>query len=251
LGALSSFSGSAPFPAERFEAHTPAAYVNQQKWGYGMSIFEDLGYARDHRARKRIPLMGAAPDQVRVLIVDDSAAFGSALGALLEGDERIAVVGTVGSGEGALLFLDQIDVAVVDIGLPGIDGIELTRRLRSVSPWLRVIVLSGSDDEEMKRRAAAAGAEAVLLKCGDQDQLVESVAAGVDLPLTRDAHAGAAYPSTPALDREPRGSSDYVCPCGYGIAVERRPSVCPMCGESAWFRTVGKPSLRSGLDADA
>jgi DNA-binding NarL/FixJ family response regulator len=131
-----------------------------------MSIFEDLGYAR-------VPQ--APPRQVRVLIVDDDAMFGEAVVSLLEVDERITVVGVVESGEAAIDFPLRADVALVDLGLPGIDGIELTRRLLSVSPELRVIVLSGTDDDETTRRALAAGADAVLVKGGVGDELVDAV----------------------------------------------------------------------------
>jgi DNA-binding NarL/FixJ family response regulator len=133
-----------------------------------MSIFEDLGYARKRPA---------PPDHVRVLIVDDNVMFGEAVVALLEADERITVIGTVESGEAALDFPTRSDVVLVDLSLPGIDGIELTRRLLSVSPELRVIVLSGTDDEVTTRRALAAGAVAVMVKGGVGEELVDAVVA--------------------------------------------------------------------------
>jgi two-component system NarL family response regulator len=131
-----------------------------------MSIFEELGSARNGHA---------PPRQLSVLIVDDDAMFGEAVVSLLEGDERITVVGVVESGEAAIDFPQRADVALVDLGLPGIDGIELTRRLLSVSPELRVIVLSGTDDDATTRRALAAGAAAVLVKGGVGDELVDAV----------------------------------------------------------------------------
>jgi CheY-like chemotaxis protein len=196
-----------------------------------MSIFDDLGYLRDSRAKPprtlfgdvlvrtgerglqprpfdgKIALRGAQrgsmrsfPRRARVLIVDDNVMFGEALVAFFEPDKRITVVGRMESGEAALgsPLLSQLDVVVADIGLPGIDGIELTRRLLAISPQLRVIILTGSDDGVTRQRALAAGAAAVLLKCGNEDRLVEAVLAVVDLPPPRDALGGTAAAAIPA-----------------------------------------------------
>jgi DNA-binding NarL/FixJ family response regulator len=145
-----------------------------------MSIFEDLGYVRADGATDLQTLLqetGADPRQVRVLIVEDSVMFGKALVSLLENDDRITVVGRVESGEAAIGFpmLSELDVILVDLGLPGIDGIELTRRLVALSSRLRVIVLSGDGDQATKHRALAAGAAAILVKCGPDEELIDSV----------------------------------------------------------------------------
>jgi len=67
------------------------------------------------------------------------------------------------------------DVALIDIGLPGIDGISLTESLRSELPATRVVVLTMIDDEREVLAALAAGADAYCLKSADPDRLIEAV----------------------------------------------------------------------------
>jgi two-component system, NarL family, response regulator DesR len=112
---------------------------------------------------------------VKVLLVDDEPMFLEALSALLERDDRIDVVGTA-SGEDAveLALAHRPDVALVDLGLPGIDGFELTRRLVEVESAPRVVALSGSADAERAREAGACG---FLLKGGLYEEVAETIVA--------------------------------------------------------------------------
>jgi two-component system NarL family response regulator len=115
---------------------------------------------------------------VKVLLVDDEPMFLEALTALLEQDERIDVVGTT-TGEDAVELARAChpDVALVDLGMPGIDGFELTRKLVSDEPAPRVVAVSGSADAE---RAREAGACEFLLKGGLHDEVAETIVAVVE-----------------------------------------------------------------------
>jgi two-component system, NarL family, response regulator len=117
---------------------------------------------------------------VRVLLVDDEPLFLAALSALLEHDERVDVVGTA-TGEDAveLVRAYRPDVALVDLGMPGVDGFELTRRLVATDPAPRVVAVSGFADGE---RAREAGASEFLLKGGLYDEVAETIVAVSEQP---------------------------------------------------------------------
>ncbi len=87
--------------------------------------------------------------KIRVLLVDDHPVVRQGIRRLLELEKQISVVGEAGSGDEALEQMDAsaVDVVIMDIGLPGIDGIETTRRLRDRHPDLKVLVLSSFGHE--------------------------------------------------------------------------------------------------------
>jgi DNA-binding NarL/FixJ family response regulator len=118
---------------------------------------------------------GDAP--IRVLIADDHLLFAEALSTLLERHDRIEVVGSAASGADAIdqALMLRADVVVMDVGMPGIDGLETTRRLRTIAPRTRVIVLTGLTDDDLERRAADAGASALLTKGAADREVVDAI----------------------------------------------------------------------------
>ena len=118
---------------------------------------------------------GDAP--IRVLIADDHRLFADALSTLLDRHDRIAVVGSAASGSDAIdrALMLHADVVVMDVGMPGIDGLETTRRLRTIAPKMRVIVLTGLTDSDLERRAADAGASALLTKGAADREVVDAI----------------------------------------------------------------------------
>jgi DNA-binding NarL/FixJ family response regulator len=119
---------------------------------------------------------------IRVLIVDDHALFAEALTTLLERNERIDVVGSATTGADAIdqALMKQADVVVMDVGMPGVDGLETTRRLRTIKPETRVIVLTGLSDSDLEQRAADAGASALLTKGAADREVVDAIVAVYD-----------------------------------------------------------------------
>jgi DNA-binding NarL/FixJ family response regulator len=124
-----------------------------------------------------IPPARERGDPVRVLIVEDHAGLRLVLRTLLESDERLLVLDAVGSGAEACAhpLLDDVDVALVDVGLPDVDGIQAMGHLRERHPGLRVVIMSGSGQDHTALEALAAGANGYLQKGALHDELIESL----------------------------------------------------------------------------
>lgn len=114
-----------------------------------------------------------------VFLVEDHAFTRDGLRAALQRDPELRVVGEARSGEEALELYprDLADVVVMDIGLPGIDGIEATRRLRGAHPNVRVVMLTVHQLDSEVLAALASGANAYCLKTTDPNSLLVAVRA--------------------------------------------------------------------------
>ncbi len=97
---------------------------------------------------------------VRVLIVDDQEPFRSAARMVVEMSDGFEVVGEAESGEEGIDLAVELkpDLVLMDVYLPGIDGLEATRRITAVEPAPRVLVMSTHESEEFAEAALAAGA---------------------------------------------------------------------------------------------
>ena len=113
--------------------------------------------------------------RVRVLLVDDHTIVRQGLRRLLETDRDIEVVGETGDGAEATVLAAQLvpDVVVMDIALPGIDGIEATRTITGRHRGVKVLILTMNSDDVAIRRSLKAGARGYLLK--DSDELIRAV----------------------------------------------------------------------------
>lgn len=114
-------------------------------------------------------------DHARVVIVEDHALTRVGLRTSLSTD--FEVVGEAGDGIAGLdlILSTQPNVAVIDIGLPGMDGIQLTKRVRAERPDTRVVIVTMVDLEEEVIAALAAGADAYCLKSAEPARLIEAV----------------------------------------------------------------------------
>ncbi len=108
--------------------------------------------------------MKVVADLIQVLIVDDQEAFRSAARLVVELADGFDVAGEVGTGEDAIRVAAEIrpNLVLMDIHLPGIDGLEATRQILESNPEIRIIALSTYD--EFEERAVAAGAVAFVSK---------------------------------------------------------------------------------------
>lgn len=119
----------------------------------------------------------AAP--IRVLIVDDQTLIRLGFRMVLESTGDIDVVGEASDGAEALTAVAELspDVVLMDVRMPGVDGIEATARIRRGHPDVRVLVLTTFDLDEYAFGALRAGAGGFLLKDARRDELVAAVRA--------------------------------------------------------------------------
>ena len=129
--------------------------------------------------------VSAAPGgtPIRVLVADDHASFRSGLRSLLATAPDVVVAGEAATGDEAIHLAgrSQADVVLMDVNMPGLDGIEATRRLVDATPHVAVLVLTMHDDDETVFAAIRAGARGYLLKGATRAEIlraVRSVAAG-------------------------------------------------------------------------
>ena len=124
---------------------------------------------------------------IRVLVVDDHPVLRAGLAQLLERADGVALVGLAADGtEGVELALDQnADVVLMDLEMPGLDGIEATRRIRASRPETQVVVLTSFSDRARILEALDAGAAGYLLKDAEPEELMRGIhaAAAGDTPL--------------------------------------------------------------------
>jgi NarL family two-component system response regulator LiaR len=124
-------------------------------------------------------------EPIRVLLVDDHAVVRSGLAAFLLAYDDLELVGEAGSGEEALqqCARQQPDVVLMDLMMPGMNGVMTTRHLRSHHPHVQVIALTSFPEEDLVQGALRAGAISYLLKNVSADELAAAI---------RAAHAGRA-----------------------------------------------------------
>ncbi len=122
---------------------------------------------------------------IRVLVADDHASFTRTISLLLADETDIEVVGTAADGEEAVQRTSELrpDVVLMDLNMPGTNGIDATRQISEAAPHVAVIVLTMFDDDDSVVTAVRSGAHGYLLKGARQADIVRAIHA---------AHAGEA-----------------------------------------------------------
>ncbi|MER7506320.1 response regulator transcription factor [Nonomuraea pusilla] len=117
--------------------------------------------------------------QVRVLLADDHPVYRDGLALLLGSIPGVEVSGTAADGAQAVELAGELqpDVVVMDVRMPGLDGIEATRRIVTDSPHIGVVVLTMSEDDATLFAAMRAGARGYLLKGAGQAEIVRAITA--------------------------------------------------------------------------
>jgi DNA-binding NarL/FixJ family response regulator len=148
---------------------------------------------------------------IRVLVVDDHGVVRAGLAELLGARDGIEVVGTAANGEEAieLAAAETPDVVLMDLSMPGMGGVEATRRIVGHNPGVHVVVLTSLSARERILDALDAGAIGYLLKDAGPDELLRGVEAAArgESPLSPKAARevlGARSAQKPALDLSPR-----------------------------------------------
>ena len=142
---------------------------------------------------------------IKVLLADDHAIFRAGLRRLVEEAGDMVVVAEAADGHEAIKRVHDInpDVAVIDISMPGLDGLEVISQLSSSNPTLPVLVLTMHEEEQYVVRTIAAGAKGYLTKRSVPEQLVKAI---------RKVHGGGLYLTEEAAEllalRLGRGARD-------------------------------------------
>ncbi|KPQ01705.1 UvrY/SirA/GacA family response regulator transcription factor [Marinobacter sp. HL-58] len=123
---------------------------------------------------------------IRVLVVDDHELVRSGITRMLADNPDIEVIGEASSGEDAIDFVrkDSPDIVLMDIRMPGIGGLEATRRILRIDDAVRVIVVTACADDPYPTRVMQAGASAYITKGADIKEMVRAI---------RMAHSGQRY----------------------------------------------------------
>ena len=170
--------------------------------------------------------------KIRVMVADDHPAFRAGLQLMLADAPDLEVVGLAENGDQAVELAEPLrpDVVVMDLRMPGLDGIGATRRLLELDPAVGVVVLTMFEDDDSVFAAMRAGARGYLLKGAEQDEIlraIRAVAAGEVLlgqSIARrviehfSSGDGSARAAFPALTERERQVLDLIA-AGKGNAV--------------------------------
>lgn len=119
------------------------------------------------------------PGRIRILLADDHAILRAGLRALLSGEHDLEVVGEAGEGATAVKLARDLrpDVVVMDIGMPGVSGLDAAARIKRELPATKVLILSMHDDQGYLRQVLRAGASGYLLKRAADTELLAGIRA--------------------------------------------------------------------------
>jgi DNA-binding NarL/FixJ family response regulator len=114
------------------------------------------------------------PEPIRVGVVDDHRLFRDGLAALFGSIPDIDLVGSAEDGPGAVVLAQTLhpDVLLMDLRMPGMNGVEATRRVRAAAPDVAVVMLTMVDDDESLAEALREGARGYVLKDADQHEML-------------------------------------------------------------------------------
>lgn len=153
---------------------------------------------------------------IRVLIVDDQQLVRAGLQMLCETDAELEIVGRAASGGEAVRLAEQTspDVILMDLRMPGMDGIRATERILATRPSIRVVVLTTFDDDDHLYPALAAGACGFLVKDASPTDLLDGIhrAAAGESPFTQAVLQRLVDSAVAA--READRTPDHVAPQG-------------------------------------
>jgi len=118
-------------------------------------------------------------EPIRLLIADDHPLFRDGLRVLLESVSSMQVIGEAATGEEVLALAHtlQPDLILMDIQMPGLNGIEATRRILHTSPHIRILIFTMFEDDESVFAAMRAGARGYLLKGAVQEETLRAIRA--------------------------------------------------------------------------
>jgi DNA-binding NarL/FixJ family response regulator len=117
------------------------------------------------------------PEQIRVLVADDHRFYREGVRTLLASEPDIVVVGEAANGDEAVERANELepDVILMDLKMPGLNGIDATRRVLDTQPQIAILVITMFDDDDSVFAVMRAGARGYLLKDADQEELMRAI----------------------------------------------------------------------------
>jgi len=118
-------------------------------------------------------------DRIRVLLIDDHAVLRAGLANLLALERDLLVVGEADNGEAGVRLVPQCrpHVAIVDVSMTGIDGVETSKRIRLIAPEVRILMLTSSESAADADESLAAGACGFVVKNAEHDAILAAIRA--------------------------------------------------------------------------
>lgn len=118
----------------------------------------------------------------KILLVDDHQLVLDGLKSIFEGDNALEIVGVANNGQEALRYLKhvKIDLVLTDINMPEMDGVQLTKEIRSKKLPQKVIVLTMHNEKSLIKELMEVGADGYLLKTSNQQEMIAAVKAVLD-----------------------------------------------------------------------
>lgn len=118
-------------------------------------------------------------ETIRVLIADDHTLYREGVRTMLLSAPGIEVVGEAADGDQVIAQAERLqpDIILMDIKMPGVNGVEATRRILNTSPHIGILIVTMFDDDDSVFAAMRAGARGYLLKDADLDELVRAISA--------------------------------------------------------------------------
>lgn len=186
--------------------------------------------------------MMVVPARLRVVIADDHPLFRDGLRAMFESEPDIELVGEAANGQEAVELAGRLqpDVALMDIQMPDLDGIEATRRVIAASPKTRVLVVTMFEDDESVLAAMRAGARGYVVKgmrSVDAIRAIRAVAEGEAIfsqsiakrlvNMLTDARQGSRSEAFPELTERERQTLDLMAQGHKNAAIAERLHLSP------------------------
>jgi len=124
-----------------------------------------------------LPFVADQLAALRVFVADDHGLYRMVVGRAVDRHPGLALVGEAADGDAALIGILETapDVALLDLRMPGLDGLELCERIRAFDPDIAVVILTAFDDEDTPARAWAAGASACLGKDAGEAEICDAL----------------------------------------------------------------------------
>ena len=183
---------------------------------------------RDHKTAAGLAKSAAVGASIRVLIVDDHSVVRRGLAAIIDMEDDAIVVGQAGDGAEAVDLWRKLqpDVVLMDLRMPGVDGVEAIRRIRAEDADAGIIVLTTFDHDEDIYAGLRAGAKAYLLKDVEPEELFRCI---------RAVHAGEAY-------LQPKVAAKLAQRVQEEPLTEREEQILKLLAEGKSNRAIGIPS---------